>query len=84
MDTPGFGDSDGEDEMLIEEMTDVLKNTVKEGDTILLLLKGTVTRFPDGLTDMLVKMEMIFGEQWWNFMVVGKYKLLMSLRFNFD
>ena len=84
MDTPGFGDSDGEEEKLIEEMTDVLKNTVKEGDTILLLLKGTVTRFPDGLTDMLVKMEMIFGEQWWNFMVVGKYKLLMSLRFNFD
>ena len=84
MDTPGFGDSDGEDAMLIEEMTDVLKNIVKESDTILLLLKGTETRFPDALWDMLVKMEMIFGEKWWDFMVVGKYKLLMSLKFNFD
>ena len=84
MDTPGFGDSDGEDAMLIEEMTDVLKNIVKESDTILLLLKGTETRFPDALWDMLVKMEMIFGEQWWDFMVVGKYELLISLRFNFD
>ena len=83
MDTPGFGDSDGEDAMLIEEMTDVLKNIVKESDTILLLLKGTETRFPDALWDMLVKMEMIFGEKWWDFMVVGKYKLLMSLKFNF-
>ena len=70
--------------MLIEEMTDVLKNIVKESDTILLLLKGTETRFPDALWDMLVKMEMIFGEKWWDFMVVGKYKLLISLRYNFD
>merc|ERR1712179_261585 len=37
VDTPGFGDSDGEDEMLIDEMTNVLKNTVKHSDTILLL-----------------------------------------------
>jgi len=71
VDTPGFGDSDGDDQILIEEMLDVLKNVIMESDTILLLLKGTDTRFPDSFSDMLTKMSMMFGDQWWQYMVVG-------------
>ena len=32
VDTPGFGDSDNDDNLLIDEMMDVLKNTVSGGD----------------------------------------------------
>ena len=33
VDTPGFGDSDNDDNILIDEMMDVLKNTVEVGPT---------------------------------------------------
>ena len=66
MDTPGFGDSDNEDTELIREMLDVLKNTVKNADAIVLLIKGTDTRFTAGLQSMLMQMSSIFGEQWWD------------------
>ena len=45
MDTPGFSDSDGEQENLISEMLDVLKNKVKSVDCIVLLIKVSTTRF---------------------------------------
>ena len=31
VDTPGFGDSDNDDNILIDEMMDVLKSVIKEG-----------------------------------------------------
>merc|ERR1711892_713229 len=71
VDSPGFNDSDGEDTELIEEMLDVLKNTIKHSSTILLVLKGTENKFTKGLQDMLTKMSSIFGQQWWDFMVIG-------------
>merc|ERR1711892_942394 len=71
VDSPGFNDSDGEDAELIEEMLDVLKNTIKHSSTILLVLKGTENKFTKGLQDMLTKMSSIFGQQWWDFMVIG-------------
>merc|ERR1711892_613848 len=71
VDSPGFGDSDLEDDELIEEMLDVLKNTIKHSSTILLVLKGTETRFNAALLDMLTKMSSIFGKRWWQYMVIG-------------
>merc|ERR1711892_572700 len=71
VDSPGFNDSDGEDTELIEEMLDVLKNTIKHSSTILLVLKGTENKFTKGLQDMLTKMSSIFGQQWWDFMGKG-------------
>ena len=71
MDTPGFGDSDGEDEELIEEMMDTLANTINHSDTILLLLRGDDTRFGEGLQKMINRMTLMFGHNWWDYVVVG-------------
>ena len=53
VDTPGFGDSDGEDNMLINEMVDTLKNVVKTANGFLLVFKGTDERFNEGTTQMI-------------------------------
>ena len=45
VDTPGFGDSDQEDSALIDEMMNVLKNTVKSASVLFLVLDGGSDRF---------------------------------------
>ena len=42
MDTPGFGDSVGQDEVLMEEMMSTLSGTINHADTIMLLLGSEV------------------------------------------
>lgn len=71
MDTPGFGDSDQEDDLLIQEMMDVLKNSVGYTNSIILLLNGQKTRFNEALHSMLKQMSSLFGEQWWEFMTIA-------------
>jgi len=71
VDTPGFGDSDNDDEQLIEEMMDILANTVDHADTLLLLMDGRVARFTNGLQAMLKRMTVMFGQDWWDFVVIG-------------
>jgi len=71
VDTPGFADSDNEDEELIEEMMDVLANTIDHADTLLLLIKGDTTRFNEGLQKMLKRMTVMFGQDWWNYLVIA-------------
>ena len=53
VDTPGFGDSEGEDNELINEMVDTLKNVVKTANGFLLVSKGTDTRFNAATTQMI-------------------------------
>ena len=71
VDTPGFGDSDCDDEILMEEMIDTLANVVNHVDTIVLLLDGRKTRFDASLQNMLKRMTQIFGQDWWNYIVIG-------------
>jgi len=72
VDTPGFGDSDGEDEQLIDEMLEVLTNTINDADTIVLLLNGIANqRFTDSLVSMIKRMTAMFGQQWWDYLVIG-------------
>ena len=71
VDTPGFGDSDNDDEVLIEEMMDTLANVVDHVDTIVLLLDGRKTRFDASLQNMLKRMSQIFSLDWWNYVVIG-------------
>ena len=71
VDTPGFGDSDNNDEALTEEMMNILANVVVHADTIVLLFKGTETRFNASLQSMLKIMTQIFGVEWWNYVVIG-------------
>ena len=40
VDTPGFGDSDGEDNLLINEMVGTLKEVIKTTNGFLLVFKG--------------------------------------------
>jgi hypothetical protein len=40
VDTPGFGDSDKEDSVLIDEMMTVLKGSIKSASALMLVLDG--------------------------------------------
>ena len=53
VDTPGFGDSDGEDNMLINEMVDTLKNVIKTANGFLLVFSGDNDRFDEKTTQMI-------------------------------
>ena len=44
VDTPGFGDSDQEDSVLIDEMMGVLKDTVTSATVLYLVLDGKILR----------------------------------------
>merc|ERR550534_1395455 len=82
VDTPGFGDSEGNDNEYIEEMMDVLSNELGYTNTILLVIEGSKPRFDNSLYAMLRQMSSIFGETWWEFMMVAvrfKSKLLNIL-----
>ena len=60
VDTSGFGDTDNDDEVLIEEMTNVLVNVVFHANTILLLFDRRLIRFDANLQSMLKRMTQIF------------------------
>ena len=64
MDTPGFGDSDGSDNKLIQEMMDIVDNDLGSVNVIVLVIDGATPRFSSGLYDMLRQMCSIFGETW--------------------
>ena len=75
VDTPGFGDSSGKDNQYIQEMMDILDNKLGYAHTIVLVLEGSTPRFSSGLEDMLKQMSSIFGETWWEFMMIGRFCL---------
>ena len=71
VDTPGFGDSDNDDGILINEMVDVLKNVIKTTNGFLLLFNGQQDRF-DGLSQqMLREVEAMFGKEFWDHVILG-------------
>ena len=74
VDTPGFGDSEGRDNQFIVEMMDVLKNDLGYTNIITLVIEGSTPRFGEALYNMLRQMTSIFGNEWWDFMVVGVSK----------
>ena len=71
VDTPGFGDSDNDDNLLIDEMMDVLKNTIEGANAIVLLINGEEERFDASLQQMIREMQALFGEQFWQFTIIG-------------
>ena len=71
VDTPGFGDSDNDDGILINEMVEVLKNVIKTTNGFLLLFNGEQDRF-DGLAQqMLREVEAMFGKEFWTNVILG-------------
>ena len=71
VDTPGFGDSDGQEPELIDGMVKVLKTEVKETNIFLLLFKGENQRVHSGLHRMLRDLELMFGEKFWSHVILG-------------
>ena len=71
VDTPGFGDSNNDDDILIDEMMDILANVVDHTDAFLLLFDGRETRFDASLQNMIQRMTMMFGHHWWDYLVIG-------------
>ena len=53
VDTPGFGDSSGEDNQLIQEMIEVLNGELEYANTIVLAIDGSTPRFSSGLFNMI-------------------------------
>ena len=70
VDTPGFGDSDGEMDELLEEMIKVLNEDVKSANVIILAMDATDCRWTNGVTDMLSQLEALFGRKMWNNTIV--------------
>ena len=60
VDTPGFGDSDNDDNNLINEMVDVLKEKVKTANGFVLLFNGEDKRFDSKAQQMLREFEVHF------------------------
>merc|ERR1712212_822773 len=71
VDTAGFGDSDNNDNDLIDEMMDTLKNAVKEANALVLLISGEQQRFNSALQQMIREMEALFGERFWDNAIIG-------------
>ena len=71
VDTPGFGDADGQDAERIDSMVKVLKNEVKETNIFLLLFNGGNQRVHSGLHRMLRDLELMFGDKFWSHVMIG-------------
>jgi len=71
VDTPGLGDSDGDDNLIIENMMSVLKGTIKGANTILLLINGQQQRFNTAIQQMLKQMQALFGAEFWKYTMIG-------------
>ena len=55
-------------------MMDVLKNNLEYTNIITLVIEGSTPRFGEALYNMLRQMTSIFGNDWWDFMVIGVSK----------
>merc|ERR1711915_699062 len=71
VDTPGFGDSDNDDNILIDEMMQVLKDIVEGANAMVLLINGENERFDGSLQQMMREMQALFGEEFWKFTIIG-------------
>ena len=71
VDTPGFGDTDKQDGKLIDKMIRTLKDDIKTTNGFLLLFNGQQARFDSHLQQMLRDLQIMFGENVWNHVVIG-------------
>ena len=71
VDTPGFGDSDGLDAMIIDGMAKFFKDKIKEANVFLLLFHGQQERLHSGLIRMLREIPLIFGPKFWSHAIIG-------------
>ena len=66
IDTPGFGDKMEAEVKTINELTDVLKNQIKEVDVFLICFRQTDVRMTKAMQNMLNLFQNMFGKEFWN------------------
>merc|ERR1740137_128261 len=71
IDTPGAADTKGRDFKHAIEMAKFLKKELKDLDAIMLMFRGTDTRFDSNTIALLRHYEQIFGNDMWKNVVVG-------------
>ena len=65
VDTPGFGDSSGNEDNLLIEMIEVLEETLEEAN-ITILCFDYASRFDTGIQKMVLELESLFGrDRFW-------------------
>ena len=71
VDTPGFGDFDGQEQMMIDKTAKFLKNDVKSANVFLILFHGHQDRIHSGFVRLLREIPLIFGDNFWNHAIIG-------------
>ena len=71
IDTPGFGDSNNDDDELLDEMINALKDNVKSTNGFVILFNGEDERFDESIQQMLHAIEGMFGKAFWNQTFLG-------------
>jgi len=66
IDTPGFGDSENNDDQLITEMVEALKDNIGETNLFLLSFNAEDPRFDSKLQQMIRELEALFGRHFWD------------------
>ena len=69
--TPGLGDFDGQDSILINEMIKLLKDEVKSTNVFLLLFNGQEDYVPSGYVRLLRELSLVFGPEFWSHAMIG-------------
>ena len=70
VDTPGFGDTTGNEGTLITEMVEVLKETL-ENANVTILCFDYANRFDTGIQKMVLELESLFGrERFWDNVII--------------
>ena len=70
VDTPGFGDTTGNEGILITEMVEVLKETL-ENANVTILCFDYANRFDTVIQKMVLELESLFGrERFWDNVII--------------
>ena len=67
----GFGDSDNDDNALLDEMISAFEKVIKMTNGFLILFNGQAERFDANIQQMIRKLEDIFGKTFWTQVILG-------------
>jgi len=74
VDTPGYSDSDGDMDELVEEMITILNDEVQSANAIIFAIDSTSPRFSADVIKMLHEIEALFGTKMWNNIILEMTK----------
>ena len=69
--TPGLGDFDGQEGILINEMIKFLKDEVKSTNVFLILFHGQQDYIPLAYARLLRDLPLVFGPEFWSHAMIG-------------